>query len=242
MSWLTLPADPPPPLWQGQLAIVESGQSERSGPSTPSRPTDLPSVSIGQPQVWPLVEVFDQEAMPGTLRHRLTDHDYYLVRLWCSFRVGPGDPEIEWARFTITLESDSEGHQPFAADLHPMTVTDEVQRDVKVALKPNLKFGPVDFGTLEAGVGLQYTTLEPVISAAGVGEPTVSWDYETTRISPLRGAKCMHLLAEAPAGMTTGDATIQLAADLLHRGYRLAAILRRREDPGVEPLKARLWG
>jgi hypothetical protein len=81
--------------------------------------------------------------------------DYYLVRLWCSFRVGPGDPEIEWARFTIALQSDGEGHQPLAADLHPMTVTNEVQRDVKVALKPNLKFGPVEFGTLEAGVGLQ---------------------------------------------------------------------------------------
>lgn len=242
MTWLAIPNNPTALLWHGQLNILESEQSERSGPGPLSRPRELPNVSVGRPQVWPLVEVFDQKAMPDTLRYRLRNHNYYLVRLWCSFRVGPADPEIEWARFTITLESDRDGHQPLVADLHPMAVTREIQRDVKVALKPNLKFGPLDLGSLEAGVGFQYMSLEPEISAAGVGEPTASWDYEKTAISPLRGSRCMHLLAEAPIGTHTVDATIQLAADLLHRGYRLSAILRRHDAGGAESLTTRLWG
>jgi hypothetical protein len=247
VRWLESSVDPPPTLWEGRLAIVESDiveryKGEQPGVGQVTAPRELPSVSVGQPQVWPLVELFEEETVPAMIRQRLADHDYYLVRLSCSFRVRPNDLEIEWARFSIALETDHTGRQPLAVDLHPMTVAHKVQRDVKVALKPSLKFGPVTVGGLEAGVGLQYTLLEPEVSAAGVGEPTASWDYQATKITPLRGSKCMHLLVEAPTGMTAGEATINLDADLLHGGHRLPAILRRREADQAEPFKTSLWG
>jgi len=245
MKWLDLPADEPPVLFDGQLTVVESddvGDTRgEHAPDAVASPRELPRVSVGRPQAWPLVELLEEDALPATLRWRLTEYDYYLVRLSCSFRVAPADPEVEWARFSIALHADGDGHQPLAVDLHPLLVAHEVQRDVKVALKPTLKFGPVDLGSIEASAGFQYTSLEPEISAAGVGESAVSWDYQAIRGFPLRGSTWMHLLVEAPTGMTTGEATIDLAADLVYGSRRLPTIFRRRDGGEAERLTASLW-
>ena len=53
---------------------------------------------------------------------------------------------IEWARFAVRLEPDAEGRTATAFDLHPLLVTQEVKRNVKVSLAPTIKFQEVEAG------------------------------------------------------------------------------------------------
>jgi len=231
------------PLWEGELAPAgPDADGPSRGETGQGSVRALPQVSIGRPQVWPIHELFTDAELPAEIRARLSQQDYYLARFACSFRTAPGEPHVEWARFSVTLAPDPEGRQPFAIELHPRSITGAVQHDLKFGLKPTLKFAEVELGGAEAEVGLHYTALEPVVTAAGLGEAIASWDYQATRTSMLEGPKEMHVVIEAPAGMRTADATISLAADLVHRGLRLTAAFRRRGAQDVQPLTTRLWG
>lgn len=119
---------------------------------------DLPIASIGQPEVWTLPEVYPPDRMPHPLRAKLDEADFYLVRLACSFRPLKDEKQVEWARFRVHLLPDNAGRQPVAFDLHPVMVTQEVKRNVRISLNPSLKFseiegeiGEVEFGGRCAG-------------------------------------------------------------------------------------------
>lgn len=241
--WLETSEATETPLWEGPLELVDESAAERGDAAGEiERLRRLPTLSIGRPATWPLVDLVSDADISPAVRSRLSDYALFLIRLSCSFRVRPDDATIEWARFGISLQPDAAGRRPIAFDVHPVAVTHEVQRDVKVALQPTLKFGPVDAGSAEAGIGLQYTVLEPVISAAGVGEPDVSWDYEASHGSRVQGSKWMHLLVEAPLDAEAGEAVIDLSADIAHAGRRLPAVIRRRESAAADALHCRLWG
>ncbi len=76
--------------------------------------------------------------MPHPLRAKLEEADFHLVRLGCSFRPHRDDNQVEWARFLVRLLPDHAGRQPLAFDLHPLMVTQEVRRNVRVSLSPSL--------------------------------------------------------------------------------------------------------
>jgi hypothetical protein len=48
---------------------------------------------------------------------------------------------------------------------------------------------------------IRYIELHPIISAAGIGEGQVSWDYEEAKGSKIQGSKYMHMLLKVPKGM-----------------------------------------
>lgn len=203
---------------------------------------DLPVVSIGQPEVWPLAEVYPPEKMPSTLRAKLEEADFYLARLACSFRPRRDDVEVEWARFLVHLVPDDAGLQPIAFDLHPLQVTQEVRRSVKVSLSPTLKFMEIEAGVGGGEFGFEYPELQPLVSAMGAGEAKPSWDYEEAKGVRVQGSKWMHLLAKAPKGMASGKAVLDIAADVTVRGLRLPVLVLRSRQEAEARLTARLWG
>ncbi len=231
-------------LWEGPLEADPAGAEgrSRSTQATHAASRDLPVVSIGMPQVWRLLDLYVPHPVPATLQTRLVESDYYLVRLACSFRPNRDDVLIDWARFSIRLLSDRRGRQPVAVDLHPLLVTQEVQKNVKIALKPSLKFETIEasLGTLE--IGFEYPQLEPLISANGAGESTPSWDYEPARGFRLQGSKWMHLLVQTPKGMSTGRAILSLTADLTSRGVRIPVVAIRDRKEATRRLAVHLWG
>lgn len=249
--WLKAPETIENILWQGALEPASEEALERLGrewamrgvkgsPAQAAR--DLPIVSIGQPEVWTLPEVYPPETMPHPLKAKLDEADFYLVRASCSFRPKKDESQVEWARFLVYLLPDSVARQPIAFDLHPLMVTQEVKRNVKVSLNPSLKFYEVEGSIGGIEFGFEYPELQPIISAAGGGEATPSWDYEEAKGARVQGCKWMLLLVKAPKGTSPVRATFDLTADVRVRGSRLAVLALRDKEQARAHLTVRLAG
>jgi hypothetical protein len=247
--WLQIPETVENVLWEGALEPATEDSVEQLGQEWAVRGVKgsahdairvLPVVSIGRPQVWTLPEVYPPDEMPHPLRARLDEADFYLVRFPCSFRPVRKESQVEWARFRVRLLPDGEAHQPIAFDLHPLRVTQEVKRNVKVSLSPSVKFQEVEVKPGELAFGFEYPELQPLISAAGAGETEPSWDYEEAKGVTVQGSKWMHLLARAPKGMEVVRAILDLAADVRVRDTRLPVLVIRDKEQAREHLTVRL--
>ncbi|MET8154157.1 hypothetical protein ACIBSW_20065 [Actinoplanes sp. NPDC049668] len=234
------------PLWEGELAAddtVPPAETQRG--TQPVRGVDplrnLPVVSIGRPEVWNLVDLFDAGELPAPMRAKLSEASFHLVRLACSFRPEHDSTEIDWARFSVSLQPDEAGLTASAFDLHPLFVTQEVKRNVTVSLAPTLKFLEVEAGIGSIGFGFEYQEIQPVISASGAGEPEPAWDFQAVKGARVYGSKWMHLLVRASPAMTACDARLELSADVVRSGLRIAAFSRPRQT-SADPLTVRLWG
>ena len=247
--WLQVPETIEHALWEGALEPATEEAVEQVGREWAARGfkgnahdavRDLPLASIGQPEVWSLLEVYPLEKMPHPLRAKLGEADFYLVRLACSFRPRKEQSRVAWARFIVRLLPDSAARQPVAFDLHPLMVTQEVRRNVKVTLSPSLKFQEIgaEIGGIE--FGFEYPELQPLISAAGAGEERPSWDYEEARGVAVQGSKWMHLLIKAPQGMEMVRAVLDLAADVQVRDSRLPVLAIRDKEQARDRLTVRL--
>lgn len=247
--WLTTPETIENVLWKGALEPASDGALERLQQEWAARGVergaadavrDLPAISIGRPETWPLAEVYPPATMPPLLKAKLDEADFYLVRLGCSFRARREHSQVEWARFVVHLLPDGAGRQPIGFDLHPLMVTQEVKRNVKVSLSPSLAFAEVEAGLGGLEFGFEYAELQPIISASGVGEPAPDWTYEEAKGVMVQGGKWMHLLLKAPKGMAPIDATLDLAADVRVRDSILAVLAISDPRRAREELRVRL--
>jgi hypothetical protein len=248
--WLRVPDSIDDVLWEGPLEpeheSIErlqrswTGDESRTGAEDVAR--NLPVVSIGQPEAWPLATIYKPDRMPPLLQARLFEADFYLVRLACSFRPVRRETRIDWARFAIELLPDGQSRQPIADDLHPNEVDQEIQHSIKVSLSPNLKFQGVEASLGGVGFGLEYPELQPRIIAAGHSSPRASWDYSEVPGVAVRGGKWMHLLVKAPKGMTPAVADIYLVADVAARGAMVRALFPNKPTEMRDHLTVRLWG
>ncbi len=247
--WLKTPETIENILWEGTLEPASDEALERLGGEWAMRgikgdlaeaARDLPVVSIGRPEVWTLAEVYPPDKMPHPLKAKLDEADFYLVRLSCSFRLRRGESQIEWARFLVYLLPDSAARQPIAFDLHPLMVTQEVKRNVKVSLAPSLKFTEIEGSIGGVEFGFEYPELQPLISAAGGGEATPSWDYQEAKGARVQGCKWMHLLVKAPRGTSPVRAILDLSADVRVRDVRLPVLGLRDKEKARDHLTVRL--
>ncbi len=224
-------------------ALDQSAREWRSqgGPLPPHEVLrHMPVVTIGQPETWPLQDLYPPKKMPRSIRAKLTQADFYLVRLSCSFRPVHQESSVEWARFRVVLLP--QGGQPNAFDLYPEQVIQEVPHHTKVTFSPLLKFQELEVSIGSVEVGFDYTEKRPIISASiGAGfDP--SWDYSAFQGQDLQGTKWMYLLVKAPKGMVTGRVLLDLEADLLVRQSRLPVVLWRQQEQAAAQLTVQLWG
>jgi hypothetical protein len=244
--WLETPVEIEQALWDGAL---EPDIDEHSGEGRAIRGFEgnvreairaMPVVSIGQPETWPILDLYPRAKLTRALRSKLTTHDYYLVRFSCSFRQVSRETRIEWARFRASLLTDAPNLQLLAEDLYPHRVTQEVKHQVKVTLGPTLKFLEVEASGVAADFGLEYRELQPIISAAGIGETELSWDYRQAKGVEVLGSKWMHALIKAPKGLAKAQALLDLMADVEAQGVRLPVFLPRKKTEETH-LLVTLW-
>jgi hypothetical protein len=246
--WLAAPTQSPSLVWEGRANIdyEVAGSSERGSPSErspvppPVPQEELPIVSIGAPETWPIQDVYPVADMPGLMRSSLVTWAYYFVRFYCSFRPEPG-VDIEWARFAIHLQPDEHGHQPVAADQHPMRVEHDTQRNVKVSLSPSLKFQAVEAKLGSVDFGFEYSEIQPLVSAAGIGEARPSWDYLAAPGIRVHGSKWMHALVKAPRAMHKARASLALEADIIKGNSIRLPVFVRHQTQVAEPIVVTLW-
>jgi hypothetical protein len=246
--WLRTPDAIGETMWEGQLEPEASSvlTQRRPGPSEVEPDItriarDLPMVSIGRPDTWLLTDLYEPDQLPATVRTRLQDTRFLLVRLSCSFRPVKAHTRIDWARLAVSLMPDDAGRVPVAVDVHPLLVTHEGRRNVKVSLSPTLKFAELEAGAGGVDFGVEYPEIQPVISASGVGEATPAWDFSAAPGAYVHGSKWMHLLVGASPAMSVCDARVELTADVVRSGFRIAT-LGRPKQTSADPLTTRLFG
>jgi hypothetical protein len=250
--WLTTPETIEHILVERQLEPVSDDALDQSARDWQSRGVNLaprevlrnmPVVSIGQSETWTLQDFYSPSRLPRPIRTKLSQADFYLVRLSCSFRPLHEESRVEWARFRAALlPHPSTGVQPMAFDLYPQQVVQEVKRQVKVTLSPLLKFQELETSLGSVEFGFEYTEQVPLISAAVGAGFDPSWDYGAGPKREVLGTKWMYLLIKAPKGLTSGQALLNLEADVLVRGVRLPVVFWHRQEQAAEQLTVSLWG
>lgn len=201
------------PVLRGPLVPLEQPGKTRDMPvglGMPA-PAELPVVEVGTPYV---------EEVEGP-----ESEIWLLVVMACSFRPVPGKVAVRWARFAAHFHPDSSGNQPYVHDLYPHRVEDEVKIARQLALTPELTFQTVGVGVGGFQRNIEYSRMEPVISAAGHRSPTASWDYSATPVHQVIGGKLMCGLITTSAGLNALDVSLSVSADLDHQGWRLPAWL-----------------
>jgi len=250
--WLTTPETIEHILVERQLEPVSEDALDRSARDLQSRGVkvapnevlrNMPVVSIGQAETWTLQEFYSPSKLPRPIRTKLSQADFYVVRLSCSFRPVHQESRVEWARFRAALlPHSSTGAQPIVFDLYPEQMVQEVKRQIKVTLSPSLKFRELETSPGSVEFGFEYTELIPLVSGAIGASFDPSWDYRAGPGQEVQGTKWMHLLVKAPNGMTSGRALLELEADVLVRGVRLPVTFWRKQEQESEPLTVTLWG
>jgi hypothetical protein len=245
MTFEAVPTEPNSTLWSGELSPRLDLEDDDSKDFLHRRldpdelKGDLPIVSIGRPEV---VRFVAGVTPPGF--QRVGSHDFYVIRLWCSFRDFESEIEFERAHFKVALSSpDGPTGSPIAHDMYPSEVLYKFERDVKISLSPEVKFTNFagKLGTLD--YGFSYTELQPSFVAAGQGEATPSWAFSRTKGYALRGGKAVHLIVAAAAGTAHADAALDVIAYVRKPGLLSLpmGLFEERGNVPAKPLSARLW-
>jgi hypothetical protein len=219
----------------------ERRRGEAVAPSEVLR--SLRVVTIGQPETWSLPDLYPPRKVPRPIRTKLSQADFYLVRLSCSFRPLHEESRVEWARFRAALlPHPTTGEQPLAFDFYPQDVMQEMKRQIKVTLSPMLKFQELEASLGSAEFGFEYNEQIPLISATIGGSFDPMWDYRAGPGQAVQGTKWMYLLVKAPKGLASGRALLELDADVLVKGARLSAVFWRQQEQAAAQLTVPLWG
>lgn len=236
------------PVSQEALDEATRGSSQRTGAqlSPCELERNMPVVKISKHEPWTLPKFCAPAHLPRPIRTKLREADFYVVRFTCSFSPLKGQSRIEWARFRVTLFS-SPGAQPsafdpYAFDLYPKQVIQEVKRHVKVTVSPSLTFKELEVSTGNADFGIEYDELIPSIRGdMGDNSRDPSWDFRPVPGQEVEGPKDLFLLIKAPRGMANAQARLNVVADIRVRGVLLRGILWRQEEQADQRVVS-LWG
>lgn len=200
------------PLYDGPLDVPDDAQRRRAASAA-----DLAAVnvSIGQPVCWSLIDQYHRETkqIPGALGSLLGDDDAVIVQFACSFRLPP-TVAVASARFIVTLQADSIV-VPIAFDLFPLRITQDVRRNVRVALAPSLKFREMaEVGLGEIAFAREFVELVPEIEAFGLQEPTFGWDLQEGDRQPVAATGAYYAAVRFGRPTTRIKGTCDLQVDL----------------------------
>jgi hypothetical protein len=129
-----------------------------------------------------------------------------------------------------------------AGDLFPDKVDQRIKRRTTIGLNLGLKFQVVEAKIAEATFGFEYDELVPLVSSAGAGQSTVSWDYEKAKGISLQGDKWMVLLVEAKKGTPSGIVALSIKADIQKGPLPFPAAIPLFRLPRSAKSEAILWG
>lgn len=219
-------------LYEGSMELAKpSGRQRKQRIAAMNIPpaAQLPIVKIGRPRAWAIDELVLSEDLPAEVKSSLKDRRFFVLRLACSFHPQHDDVSLAWAQLALQLKPDHKGHVPLAFDMFPMSVERERKAGKRISLSLNLKFRNVETGTREFAYSVEYPAIEPIMTATGIGEPTLSWNFTAIPGFPLIGAKLLHVVVAAPRALRHLTVALTLTADLDYVQRRFSAWLR--SDP-----------
>ncbi len=178
------------------------------------------AVIVGRPQWWDLAKIHQADGTrpPAVLAQHLEDSDFFLVRFACSFKPAPTSI-VTGADFKVTLQASSDAAEapqlePLAVDLHPLDISQERKRGLKVSIAPSLTFNEVIASGGEATYEIEYAEVLPAITAFGALTPTFGWQLARTPNHPIVGVRFFHAIIRRPHGLGELTLTIGIEAEV----------------------------
>lgn len=191
---IVTPADVTEPIFDGTL----------SAPVGAVRSDDAVRVRIGRPEWW-----FASDLLGTDWKPPQGDDTYLLVRL--AYSIAPQeDNEVEDAHLEATLSCHGAANEPVAFELFPREVTEKSKRDVKLKLEPSLKIKEVEASAGSVETTIHMDTVEPVVTAYGIGTSVAEWRFRKHKLHPLLGTRTVYMILAYPS--SAGH--IQLSLDL----------------------------
>ena len=185
--------------WQGPLSL----------PATFATRGGLPTVSIGRPAWWSAQKVLGDKWTPPAGGRR-----YGLARFVFTLRP-EGRQEISRAELTVYLFATGPGPRPIAFDAFPKAVTESQTGTRTIGIDPTLKFvDAVEVSGLKAETTINMAQAAPVITAYGLGESTLRWEFESRPAHPLLGSQSAYAIVELPPGVEAARASLQLSVEV----------------------------
>jgi len=154
-------------------------------------------LSVGEPEVWNLVELLRAkgEAIPAEVELMLGEYDFYHIRFVCTFRPDK-DCKFVWARFGLRFSKEG-GKAPVAHEMFPKEVYEEVKISRNFKIGPNLKY---QFVGIEGEQ--EFIRYEPRIISFGLLQSDPNWDFsESQARDSVRGDKELFMILKAPKKM-----------------------------------------
>jgi hypothetical protein len=189
--------------------------SKRGTKASKTQLMEMPVVTIGEPQVYPLDEIIDVESAPPILQYEIRRADFFVVHFACSFRPAPDRIKVLQANHLVKLSYGLSGEDdfPIAFDLHPDKVETEIDKSVNIVLSPELSFKEFKASIGEVSVGWKYSKLEPDIESRGINEQYPEWVFSTpSNVETISGSKGMLVLIKAKKQVRPVIADVQLTA------------------------------
>ena len=136
-------------------------------------------------------------------------HDTYLLVRLASGLAPQEDNEVEDVDLAAKLSC--HGAALVAAfELFPREVTEKSKRDVSLKLEPSLKMKEVEASVGSVETTIHMDTVEPVVTAFGIGTSIAEWRFRKHKLHPLLGARTVYMILAYPSSA----AHIELALDL----------------------------
>lgn len=183
-----------------------SGELEPSKEFFAVRGSGLPRVSIGRPNWW-----LGEQILGDKWRPPAGGRSYGLARF--SFTLNHSSPKsIKSADFNIQLLNTGSGENPVAYDLFPRELKETLKDSLKLTVSPALKFSQVEASAGGVELTLDATNAVPVITAFGVSETAITWNFQSQASHPLTGSRTVYAIIEIPPNAPGVRVILRLSA------------------------------
>jgi hypothetical protein len=217
---ISLDREPEEIIWTNTLRLRSEDRIRVIDTYTSSTQNQLPEVSIGKPECWNLVDLYEE--VPPEITLRLREANFFVVKLFCSFRP-PQGMQISKAEYRVELLSEPANSNPTVYDLFPLRVEHEIRETQKMGFNPEFKLGEAfKLSTTTIETGIEYSFLEPIVYADGLGENIARWTYQKNKQTSILGSRKMILVIKASNQINQIKVRLSVSADIVFQGNILS--------------------
>lgn len=157
-------------------------------------------MEVGKPEYWNLKQLCMRKdiQMAQELEVLLDRFDFWLIQSAYSFIPAHGS-QFTWARIVTLLEGLSDDPEsPIAYDVFPRNISQEKNKEKEINIGLNFKFKTIIETKADYVQKIALTTLEPVISVAGVGKSKPTWDFSNKAAFCLQDVNTLFIILKTP--------------------------------------------
>ncbi len=159
-------------------------------------------MEVGQPEHWNLKELCKRKGieLPAEIEMSCEKFDFWLIQSVFSFMPSPNN-QFNWARIVAKLEPLSKDNiNPITYDAYPRNIYREKKEKHRVNIGLSFKFAEIIEPKVEIVKEIEFKILKPIISVAGIGKSTPTWDFSDKAVFNLKDVNALYIILKTPCG------------------------------------------